>query len=146
MNYIFEFLLWTFCLYWLHRLAHVVPVFKHIHKDHHRCITRGTHLGRWHYNNLWLFSDTWLSTLDVWVNEVLPTVIIAYLLNAWWLCVLYYLWAALLQEPLEHNKKLNLYPFTAGKWHLVHHSHPRYNFGLFFPIWDIIFNTRRNPK
>jgi sterol desaturase/sphingolipid hydroxylase (fatty acid hydroxylase superfamily) len=60
--------------------------------------------------------------------------------NAWWIMLLYYIWAAFLQEELEHSN-LNLYPFTAGQWHMVHHEHPDKNFGLFLPIWDIIFKT-----
>lgn len=143
MSYVFHFLIWTFCLYWLHRIVHVIPLLKQIHYNHHRCVTQNIHIGKWHYNNLVLFNDTWTSTIDLWITEVIPTIIISYLLGAWWLCVFYYIWAAIFQESWEHNKNLNIYPVTSGQWHLVHHQHPKYNFGLFFPMWDIIFQTQR---
>jgi sterol desaturase/sphingolipid hydroxylase (fatty acid hydroxylase superfamily) len=58
--------------------------------------------------------------------------------------VFYYLWAALVQEVIEHNPNFNLYPaLTSGKWHLIHHRDNGSNFGLFFPIWDILFKTHK---
>ena len=47
-------------------------------------------------------------------------------------------------EIIEHNKKINWYPLlTSGKWHLIHHKNPNCNYGVFFPIWDIIFHTNK---
>ncbi len=143
MTYIFQFLLWTLMLYWLHRLVHQIPPLRRIHGDHHRCVALDTHLGRWHPYNLVLYSDTWGSTADMWITEVIPTVIFAWLFDAWWILAAYYLWAAFLQEPLEHNDRINFYPWTAGRWHRLHHLNPRCNFGLFLPIWDIIFKTEK---
>jgi sterol desaturase/sphingolipid hydroxylase (fatty acid hydroxylase superfamily) len=60
----------------------------------------------------------------------------------WWLFVVYYVWAAFIQESIEHNSKFDIYPIlTSGKWHMVHHHHKNYNYGVFFPIWDIVFGT-----
>lgn len=146
MNYIFDFLVWTFVLYWLHRLAHVTPILRQIHNYHHRCVTQNRHVGKWHYTNIFLFNDNWPSTIDLWVTEVIPTIILSYIINSWWIFLFYYLWAAFFQESLEHNPHLNVYPFTSGVWHLVHHRYPKYNFGLFFPIWDIIFQTQRKAS
>lgn len=146
MIYVFHFLIWTFCIYWIHRLIHVTPILKQLHYDHHRSVTCGTHIGKWHYSNLLLFNDTWLSTVDLWITEVIPTIVISYILGAWWLCIFYYVWAAVFQESLEHNKKIDIYPITSGKWHLLHHRRPNFNFGLFFPVWDIIFRTQYKAK
>ena len=143
MEHILAFLTWTFCLYWIHRAAHKTPVVMNVHRDHHRFInTNGK--TNWHWNNLFLFNDTWTSTLDLWITEVVPTLVFSYVTGYWWISVFYYLWAALIQEIVEHNPKFSLYPFlTSGKWHLVHHREPGKNFGLFLPVWDILFKTQK---
>ena len=142
MIYIFIFLLWTLCLYLVHRLAHVMPGVRHLHWDHHRYVN--THDTTWHCNNLFLFNDTWKSTVDLWITEVIPTLLFSYVTGAWWVSVFYYLWAALVQETIEHNKKFSIYPLlTSGQWHLIHHKNSKLNFGLFLPVWDIVFKTHK---
>lgn len=136
---ILVFMVWTLSLYWIHRLAHTIPLLKQVHIEHHRYIR--LHNTKWHWNNLFLVNDNLLSTLDLWISEVIPTIIISYITGHWWITVFYYIWAAFLQENLEHNTNNNYYPFTAGKWHLVHHSNITRNFGLFTPIWDKFFRT-----
>jgi sterol desaturase/sphingolipid hydroxylase (fatty acid hydroxylase superfamily) len=80
--------------------------------------------------------------VDLWITEVIPTVIFAGLTGAWWVVIFYYIWAALVQEIIEHNPEVNVYPWlTSGQWHLVHHKNMRRNYGLFTPLWDIIFRT-----
>lgn len=137
---IFHFLAWTFLLYWIHRIGHKTPYVKRWHWDHHSYIVRNGSPG-WHWNNLFLFNDTWTSTLDLYVTEVIPTFLYSLITGQWWIFIFYYLWAALVQESIEHNKNFDLPLFTSGRWHLVHHRHPNKNLGLFFPIWDILFGT-----
>lgn len=135
------FLFWTFLLYWIHRIGHKIPFINKYHQDHHRYINihKGT---TWKWNNLFLYNDTWKSTADLWITEVIPTIILSAITGYWWLFICYYLWAALLQEILEHNPKFDIYPFmTSGKWHLMHHKKSRKNFGLFIPLWDKLFKT-----
>jgi hypothetical protein len=139
MFYIVSFLIWTFVIYWAHRLAHAIPVISTIHADHHKYVVQNE--VNWHWSNLFLYNDTWLSTLDLWITEVIPTIVMS-LFVGWWLFIAYYIWAAFIQERIEHNSKFNLYPFlTSGKWHMIHHRQAKYNYGIFFPIWDIIFRT-----
>ena len=135
------FLLWTFILYWIHRVCHSVPYVKQIHAHHHRYIL--THTTGWKWNNLFLFNDNWLSTADLWITEVIPTLIFSYITGQWWISAFYYIWAAFIQESIEHNKDFNIPLLTSGKWHLIHHR-SKFNYGLFFPIWDIIFGTNKN--
>jgi lathosterol oxidase len=135
---IVQFFSWTLLLYWIHRVAHSEPMLLRFHMDHHRYIRNND--TEWNINNLFLFNDTIDSTVDLWITEVIPTIIFALAFNAWWVFWLYYIWAAFFQEDLEHSD-LDLYPFTAGKWHMVHHSNPNKNFGLFFPFWDRLFKT-----
>jgi sterol desaturase/sphingolipid hydroxylase (fatty acid hydroxylase superfamily) len=40
----------------------------------------------------------------------------------------------------EHDEQFNIPLLTSGKWHMIHHR-SKHNYGLFFPIWDIVFNT-----
>ena len=128
-------------LYWIHRAAHKIPLMNKYHSDHHAAINRMGTKSQWEWNNLVLFNDTWRSSIDLWITEVIPTLIFSFVINSYWPIIVYYFWAALLQEKLEHNKDLNLYPFTSGRWHLQHHACADKNYGLFVPIWDIVFKT-----
>lgn len=141
MIYVFHFLVWTFCLYVIHRLAHAWKPMRTLHLDHHRYVANNK--TGWHWSNLFLFNDTWKSTADLWITEVIPTIVVAFALNAPWLCLFYYLWAAFIQESIEHNNRFDLPLLTSGKWHLIHHARPSKNFGLFFPLWDVLFRTNQ---
>lgn len=138
MTDVFYFFLWTFILYWIHRVGHNTPIVRDFHLDHHRFIL--SHSTKWHWNNLFLFNDTWRSTIDLWITEVIPTLIFSYVTGAYWIFVFYYVWAAFIQETIEHNQNFNIPLLTSGKWHLIHHR-SSYNYGLFFPTWDLLFGT-----
>lgn len=151
MIYVLIFLIWTLYLYVIHRAIHRYgarwyPLAFCAHADHHRYIN--THPPtRWHWNNLFLFNDTWMSTLDLWITEVIPTLIFAWITGHWWVAIFYYVWAALVQEVIEHNPRFDIFPWlTSGKWHLVHHRDNTVNFGLFFPFWDLLFGTYQSHK
>ena len=141
---IFYFLLWTFTLYWIHRLAHIIPLVKKYHFNHHKVVNTDTI--KWKWNNLLLYNDTWYSTIDIWLTEVLPTCIISYITGQWWLVIIYYFWASLLQERIEHNRNFDIPILTSGKWHLIHHIHGSYNYGLFTTLWDRVFKTNNDRK
>ena len=144
MTYALIFLLWTFIIYWMHRLAHVWSFMRKYHVDHHAQVTQQTITGL-NWKNAFLWFDSWKSTVDQWLTEVIPTLIISAITGHWWLFVAYYVWAAFIQEAIEHNPKINLYPFiTSGKWHLIHHEDPTKNYGVFIPIWDLIFRTKQD--
>lgn len=135
------FFTWTLILYWVHRIVHSVSTIRHIHMHHHRYIL--SHTTNWHWSNLFLFNDDWISTLDLWITEVLPTILFCYITDQYWIFVLYYIWAAFIQEAVEHNKNFDLPVLTSGKWHLIHHTQAK-NYGLFLPLWDLIFGTYKN--
>lgn len=138
--FVVYFFLWLLVLYWVHRVAHKLPVIKNWHWDHHVYIVKNGSSGR-QLNNLVLFNDTWTSTLEMYVTEVIPTLLFSAITGQWWIFVFYYVWAAFFQETLEHNKHVNVPVFTSGQWHLIHHRRPNKNYGLLFPIWDILFGT-----
>ena len=140
MYYVLVFILWTFVIYWMHRAAHIVPFMNKLHADHHKQIAQDTYKGL-HWTNLFLYFDSPKSTADQWATEVIPTIVMS-LFVGWWLFAVYYVWAAFIQEAIEHNPKFNFYPFiTSGKWHLLHHEDNDKNFGVFFPVWDRLFGT-----
>jgi sterol desaturase/sphingolipid hydroxylase (fatty acid hydroxylase superfamily) len=139
LNYLLIFLLWTFCLYWIHRIIHITPYVKQIHFDHHRVVLQTTPTWRW--NNLFLFNDTWLSTVDLWITEVIPTILLSWITGHWWLIAFYYIWAAFIQEIIEHNPDVNIPVLASGRKHLVHHKNMHKNYGLFFLLWDRVFGT-----
>jgi sterol desaturase/sphingolipid hydroxylase (fatty acid hydroxylase superfamily) len=138
-----HFLAWTFVLYWIHRASHKIPGVRQIHFSHHIFISKNT--VKWHWNNLFLYNDNFQSSLDLWITEVLPTLIYCIIFQTWWILLFYYVWAALIQERIEHNPLFNLPVLTSGSWHLIHHSSP-FNYGLFLPTWDLVFNTYRKIK
>jgi len=143
---ILHFLGWTFLLYWIHRIGHYTPVVQTFHRDHHKFISNNIkgncNPNDWHWSNLLLFNDNWNSTIDLWLTEVIPTVLYSWLTGQWWISIFYYVWAAFIQERVEHNPNFDVYPFlTSGQCHLVHHKHPNKNYGLFFPLWDKMFGT-----
>ena len=145
--FIVYFFLWTCMLYWIHRIGHKIPFVMHYHLVHHSFINKNLKSGElngWHWNNLFLFNDNIESTIDLWITEVTPTIVFALVTNQWWILVFYYIWAAFIQEPIEHNPNINLPFILSGKRHLIHHKHSNKNYGLFFPIWDIVFRTYKN--
>ena len=97
--YIIEFFIWTLCLYIIHRLIHYTSILRRIHYDHHRHIYLNNN-SKWHWNNLFLFNDTWTSTLDLWITEVIPTLIFSYITGNWCISIFYYIWASLIQESI----------------------------------------------
>lgn len=135
------FLLWTFVLYCIHRLVHVIPFFKKYHMDHHKVVVLNK--SKWELNNLLLYNDTKYSTVDLWITEVVPSFLFSLITGQWWVIVFYYFWAALLQEKIEHNQNLKIPFLTSGRWHLAHHRNMSYNYGLFIPLWDKLFKTER---
>lgn len=140
---IFYFLLWTFFIYWIHRLCHEIPFFSRLHAYHHAYVRKNEIT--WHWSNVFLFNDDWPSTVDYWITEVIPTIIFSWITGQWWIAICFYIYAATIQERLEHNKNFSLYPFyTSGRWHYLHHTEKRCNYGIGTPFWDWVFRTN-NP-
>ena len=133
------FLLWTLMLYWIHRTVHLVPGLRELHWEHH--LFANQHGTKWHWSNLFFFTDTWKCAIDLWVTEVIPTLLFSYVTGCWWIFVFYYVWAAFFQENLEHNTNIDVPLLTFGKWHMAHHRRPAKHFGLFIPLWDVVFKT-----
>ena len=142
---IFYFFLWTFMIYWIHRASHKISFLSKLHFYHHAYVKK--HKIVWHWNNIFLFNDNWPSTFDYWITEVLPTFIFSWITGQWWIIILFYVYAAIIQEKLEHNRKFNLYPwYTSGQWHYLHHTESKCNYGIGTPFWDWVFKTNRSIR
>jgi len=142
ITFVLYFLLWTFVIYIMHRLAHVVPLLQPFHWNHHYTISRKENDGKFKISHLILYVDNFETTIDQWLTEVIPTIIFCTITGQWWIAILYWIDAAFIQESIKHNPNFNVFPLnTAGRWHLIHHSNSEKNYGIIFPIWDIIFNT-----
>ncbi len=140
-NLFFVFSLWTFVVYVMHRLAHSFSFLHYFHKDHHEQVTSQKIKGL-HWTNCFLFFDNWKSTIDQWITEIIPAIIISYIFDQYILFFAYYIWAAFVQEFVEHNSKINFFPWlTSGKWHLIHHEYETKNFGVITWVWDRLFKT-----
>ena len=134
------FTLWTLMLYGMHRLAHIAPLLKQYHLEHHRYVTEEN--TGWNWRNLFLYIDNFETTADQWLLEVIPTLIFSAITGQWWIAVFYYFWASIFQEIVEHNPKFDLFPIlTSGKWHLQHHIDSSKNYGVLTFIWDWLFGT-----
>lgn len=125
-------------------MAHKSSFLKKYHFDHHKNVV--TDDMKWKWNNLLLYNDTKESTIDLWLTEVIPTIIFCLITRQWWIFIVYYVWTAFIQERIEHNKEFDIPVLTSGKWHLMHHEKENCNFGLFTSLWDKIFNTNRRVK
>lgn len=141
-SYIFYFFAWTFFIYWTHRIVHAVPFLSRFHRAHHSFVRDNIIV--WHWSNIFLFNDDWPSTIDYWLTEVIPTILFSWITGQWWISIGFYIYAATIQERLEHNGKFSLYPFyTSGQWHLLHHTKYPCNYGIGTPFWDIVFGTNK---
>lgn len=139
---IFYLFLWTFILYWIHRVGHQITILSKLHRQHHKFVSENAIT--WHWSNIFLFNDNWPSTIDLWITEIIPTAIFVIITQQWWLGIGFYLYTAFVQEWLEHNDDFNFYPiYTAGKWHLLHHAQYQCNYGIGTPFWDWIFGTNK---
>lgn len=130
-------------MYCTHVAAHKIPFLWRWHSDHHERITTGEYDGEFRWYHLFMYIDSWESTADQWLLEVIPTIIFCALTGHWWILIFYWLWSSIIEESIEHNDNINLYPLTSGKWHLIHHTDHNKNYGLLIPIWDMIFGTEK---
>jgi sterol desaturase/sphingolipid hydroxylase (fatty acid hydroxylase superfamily) len=155
MYYVFAFLLWSFCAYSLHRLAHLKstynPLFR-IHLAHHLTEygKEDTYAFQWPaWPSYLLWFDDLNSSLDVWITLVLPAAVVSLIIPQTHFSVLgfVYLYEVFLSEHnLDHNPQICgavTSVLAIGNYHLTHHHYPRYNYGLYLTLWDYVFVTVR---
>ena len=140
--FIVYFLLWTLVLYWVHRAVHKLPYLKDIHKEHHRYVVRSKESGI-ALRHLLLVHKSKDYTIDLWITEVIPTIVFSLLTGQIWILIVYYVWAALFQTSTKYDSNFDVFPITWGSWTLLHYRHNSNNFGSVFSLWDRLFKTNK---
>ncbi|MEM9304566.1 MAG: sterol desaturase family protein [Pseudomonadota bacterium] len=150
------FLLWTFCMYWLHRWSHIAKpgnLLWKIHVAHHQIpyLSRATPDVRPTPGQFVFWLGGWRESLDVIVVMTLPLVLITLAFPQYGLplLVFHYFYEVFLSEGLlDHNPRVKgpvTRYFAWGHFHLFHHINLKVNYGLIVTWWDHLFGTARHP-
>lgn len=136
--WLFAFLAWDFCFYWLHRLHHKIPMLWKIHAVHHQGENYNLSLG---VRNAWISS---LSSIPFFVGLAwigLPIEIFATIAGIHYFVQFYN------HTALVKRSGILEYFMVTPSLHRVHHATQRIyldrNFGGTLNIWDRIFKTRQ---
>ncbi|KAL2850857.1 hypothetical protein BJX68DRAFT_255035 [Aspergillus pseudodeflectus] len=135
LQYIF-FVCFTDCgIYWIHRWLHYPPVYRWLHKPHHKWIVP-TPFASYAFHPV----DGWSQSLPYHIFPFLfPLQKVAYL----GLFVFVTLWTVLIHdaEYLSQSVVVN-----GAACHTMHHLYFNYNYGQFLTFWDRVGGTYRLPK
>jgi len=151
------FLVWTFAIYWLHRISHLTHPYNplwQVHRAHHKIPylsePSGSKFPRIGQFFLWLGS--WRASLDVILVMTLPALLIALAIPRYGipLLVFHYVYELFCSEyALDHNPRIKgdiVKYFAWGDFHLFHHTASKNNFGLVITLWDRVFGTSVDPE
>jgi hypothetical protein len=72
----------------MHRVVHSSKILGYFHIQHHKVINSKE--TKWHWNNVLLYNDDIKSTIDLWITDVIPTLIFCYFTGQWWIFFVYY--------------------------------------------------------
>ena len=148
-------LLWTFCIYWIHRIGHIQHpknIFWDIHKAHHQIPYFDKEKqympdpGQW----FWWLGD-WRTSLDVFISMTTPLLVITYFwpqYGVWWLIFHYFYEIFLSEDVLDHNVDCKGWYTRYMAWgdaHLYHHINLYKNYAIITNLWDYVFGTFEVP-
>jgi len=148
----FVFMLWTFLIYFMHRLAHVkhkLNFLYFIHRHHHRVNYLSSKLRSFNWRHFLFYFGSIHESIDVLIMMTLPAILLCLLFPPYGLYILifHYLYEVFLSESqLDHNPKITgaiTNYFSWGKYHLYHHKNIQFNYSLIITFWDLIFKTRK---
>lgn len=129
-----------------HRAFHTVPFLWYLHKSHHDEVN-ADYGNRPQWTAILLWTDSWKTTIDLWLIEYIPTAFYCWIFGCWWIAVMYYFWVAFVQDFIDHNPRFNLYPLlSSGKYHMQHHKNYKINYATMFPWSDWIMGTCKGGK
>ena len=149
-------LLWTFIIYWMHRLAHIHhprnPLWQ-LHRAHHAIgYLSAPSQSTWpRFGQFLLWLGSWRASLDVIVSMTIPAIVIAIIIPRYGvpLLIFHYFYELFCSEyALDHNPNIQggiTRVFAWGDFHLLHHMTPRNNFCLIITLWDRVFRTAVDP-
>jgi sterol desaturase/sphingolipid hydroxylase (fatty acid hydroxylase superfamily) len=120
----FHILFYDVYFYHLHRIIHIPHLFLLIHKKHHS--VDNDHL-TFHDAGIAHWSEQLLENVGVF----LPVLVYPWNKETPWI-----LWCSFtfiyLRHLVEHEPQLSAW---FGEHHILHHKHPRYNYGAFWIDW-----------
>jgi sterol desaturase/sphingolipid hydroxylase (fatty acid hydroxylase superfamily) len=137
------FLIVDFFYYWLHRWQHKSAFLWEQHKFHHSEVSMNvTTTRRVH----------WLEEILIISFILIPMSVLFKIepIEAGFLAFIEILWLQFIHLNLRLELGVASLLIVGPQHHRIHHSfvpeHIDKNFGLFFPIWDILFGTYCRPK
>ncbi|MCB1325913.1 MAG: sterol desaturase family protein [Spirochaetales bacterium] len=149
------FLLWTFIIYWLHRIGHIShpwnPLYE-LHKAHHKINYFRQDASPWpDLGQFFFWLGDWKTSLDVFLVMTVPLLGITWLWPAFGLplLVFHYVYEVFLSEAmLDHNANIRGFTtryFAWGNFHLYHHVDQKTNYSLMTTLWDWVFGSAVMP-
>lgn len=130
-----SFILFTDCgIYFIHRFLHWPPVYKKIHKPHHKWIVCTP------------FASHAFHAVDGWAQSLpyhlFPLVFPLHKVSYLFLFTFVNFWTVMIHD----GQYLSNDPFINGTaCHTVHHLYFNYNYGQFTTLWDRLGNSYRRP-
>ena len=141
LEYALYFFLFDTWFYWGHRLMHVEPIYKWVHRVHHWSTSP---------NPLTTFSET---PMEAIINGIFVTLFVAVfpvhdatmaLIAPTAPLMGLYVHSGFEFLPRWWNRSWLSKWFITATFHDQHHKYFRYNFGGYTPIWDYLCGTNRN--
>lgn len=149
------FLVWTFIIYWIHRISHIKGrwnILWKIHRAHHAIPYLTMKVERWpKFGQFFFWLGDFKTSIDVVIVLTIPLVLLTLLFPYPGLCLLvfHYIYEVFLGEGiLDHNTQLRgpvTRVFAWGSFHLHHHVKLERNYGLIITLWDRVFRTADDP-
>jgi Delta7-sterol 5-desaturase len=125
-------------IYWLHRLLHARPFFRHLHSIHHR-FREPNPMIAYAFHPVDSFTQSLPYHLYVFI---IPT-------NFWVYFPLFLFssfWAVLIHDGVRWIPGWLVPLVNYAGCHTTHHWFGRYNYGNYFTFWDRICGTYRSPS
>ncbi|KNG88767.1 putative sterol desaturase [Aspergillus nomiae NRRL 13137] len=130
------FVCFTDCgIYWIHRGLHYPPVYRWLHKPHHKWIMPSP-FASYAFHPL----DGWSQSIPYHVYPLLfPLQKSAYL----GLFVFVTMWTVFIHDAEYLSESIVV---NGAACHTMHHLYFNYNYGQFLTFWDRVSGTYRKPK
>lgn len=124
-------------IYWMHRTLHDNKfLYTYIHGLHHK-YSHPTTLSPWASVAFNPIDGLLQASPYVLVMVVVPMHYLTHLIMVFFTAV----WATTIHDALE----LDTEPFMGSKYHTMHHTHYRCNYGQFFIVCDWLWGSLRRP-
>ncbi|PJJ83621.1 sterol desaturase family protein [Mucilaginibacter auburnensis] len=128
--------------YWTHRLLHWKPLYKHVHVVHHRSLNP-TPFSAYAFHPVEALVEVGIVPVIVFTvpyHYMALTIFSGYALI---MNIMGHMGYEFFPKSFAHNKAANWH--NSATHHNMHHKYVKYNFGLYFNLWDKWMKTN-HPK